>query len=499
MKYLQLRDNRAHLMMVLAMLLGLGFLATTLISYYASRASLRQSIVATELPLTSDNVYSEIQKDLVRPILISSMMARDTFLRDWVVAGEKDVTQITRYLQEVQAHYSTVTTFFISDATRNYYQAQGLLKQIKPQEQRDAWYFRVRDMSEPYEINVDPDMANRDRLTIFINYRVHDYARRFIGAAGVGLAVDSVLRTIDEYQRRYDRQIYFVDDGGRIVLSAKYAAGAPGAVQSRIQDIAGLADIAPDILAAHKGSFEYASGGQKHFLNVRYIPELKWHLFVVKREGQGLAEIRRTLYMNWLLCAAVSVIVLLLVYWVVASYQRPLEKMATTDSLTGLANRHALTVLLRQAMLDATRLRSPMAALLLDIDHFKDLNDRLGHVAADRVLADLGLTLKTNLRGSDIACRWGGEEFLVILKHAELAEAVKVAENLRAAIAERQHGEDGNTVMVTVSVGVSAFRPGESQETFVGRADDALYRAKHDGRNRVRQEFTGVPIDTAAL
>jgi GGDEF domain-containing protein len=415
MKYIQLRDNKAHLLMVLAMLLGLGFLATTLISYYTSRASLRQSIVATELPLTSDNVYSEIQKDLVRPILISSMMARDTFLRDWVVAGEKDPLQMTRYLQEVRSHYGAMTAFFVSEGTRNYYQANGFLKQVKPQEPRDAWYFRVRDMAEPYEINVDPDMANRDRLTIFINYRVQDYARRFIGVTGVGLAVESVVRAIDDYQKRYDRQIYFVDDAGRIVLSAKYAAGAPGATQSRIQDIPGLADLAGDILAAHKGSFEYQSAGQKYFLNVRYIPELKWNLFVVKREGQGLAEIRNTLYLNWLLCLAISLTVLMLVYWVITSYQRPLEKMATTDSLTGLANRHALTVLLRQGMLDATRLRGAMSAIMLDIDHFKDLNDRLGHVAADRVLSDIGQTLRANLRSSDIACRWGGEEFLVVL------------------------------------------------------------------------------------
>jgi diguanylate cyclase (GGDEF)-like protein len=79
----------------------------------------------------------------------------------------------------------------------------------------------------------------------------------------------------------------------------------------------------------------------------------------------------------------------------------------------------------------------------------------------------------------------------VVLKNAELAEAVKVAENLRASIAARQHGEDGNTVAVTVSIGVATYRAGESQESLVGRADDALYRAKHGGRNRVCQEWAG--------
>ncbi|WP_351061197.1 hypothetical protein, partial [Psychrobacter sp. TB20-MNA-CIBAN-0197] len=81
--------------------LGAGFLATSLLSYFASRESIRDNIVNTELPLTSDTVYSEIQKDLVRPILISSMMSRDTFMRDWVVNGEQNPEQMTRYLDEV--------------------------------------------------------------------------------------------------------------------------------------------------------------------------------------------------------------------------------------------------------------------------------------------------------------------------------------------------------------------------------------------------------------
>ena len=185
MKHPRLPSDKATLITVLWLLLSAGFLATTLVSYFVSRDLIRESIVATELPLTSDNVYSEIQKDLVRPILISSMMSRDTFLRDWVVGGERNPERMTRYLKEVMAHYGAFTSFFVSDSSRNYYQASGILKAVKASELRDEWYFRVRSMAEPYEINVDPDLANRDKLTIFINYRVFDYAQRFIGATGV--------------------------------------------------------------------------------------------------------------------------------------------------------------------------------------------------------------------------------------------------------------------------------------------------------------------------
>ena len=139
--------SQRSLVLTLIALLGAGFLATSLLSYYASRASIRDSIVNTELPLTSDTVYSEIQKDLVRPILISSMMSRDTFLRDWVVAGEQDSGQMTRYLNEVMTHYGAYTAFFVSNNTLTYYQAKGVLKKVSTTEPRDIWYFSPQQLA----------------------------------------------------------------------------------------------------------------------------------------------------------------------------------------------------------------------------------------------------------------------------------------------------------------------------------------------------------------
>jgi hypothetical protein len=100
--------------LTLLLLLGCGFLATSLLSYFASRSAIRDGIVNTELPLTSDTVYSEIQKDLIRPVLISSMMAQDTFLRDWVLGGEQDTGRMTRYLGEVMGS-RTPSPVFVSD------------------------------------------------------------------------------------------------------------------------------------------------------------------------------------------------------------------------------------------------------------------------------------------------------------------------------------------------------------------------------------------------
>ena len=211
--------NKIRLILIITLLLAAGFLATSLASYYVARAALRSEIARNELPLTSDSIYSEIRHDLLRPVFISSLMATDTFLRDWVIGGEIDKDRIVKYLKEIQVKHGTYTSFFVSEKSRIYYHADGILKKVSPDEARDRWYFRVREMADDYEINVDPDMANQDAMTIFVNYRVYDYDHHYIGATGVGLTVGAVKALIKTYQERYNRTIYFVDRQGVVKLA----------------------------------------------------------------------------------------------------------------------------------------------------------------------------------------------------------------------------------------------------------------------------------------
>ena len=130
----------------ISIVLVLGFLFTSLISFFVSKASLRDQIAHSALPLTGDNIFSEVQRDLLRPITISSMMAADTFLKDWILDGERDPSLIIRYLKAIQNEYDTFTSFFVSDATSIYYHADGILKRVNPDSWRDVWYYRVREM-----------------------------------------------------------------------------------------------------------------------------------------------------------------------------------------------------------------------------------------------------------------------------------------------------------------------------------------------------------------
>jgi len=460
-----------------------------MLSYFASRDAIRDSIVNTELPLTSDTVYSEIQKDLVRPVLISSMMARDTFVRDWVVAGESDPQQMTRYLNEVMNHYETYTSFFVSDRSLTYYQAKGVLKHIRPDEARDTWYYRVRDMAAPYEINVDVDLANKDSLTFFINYKVFDYNDNFIGATGVGLTVDAVIKLIDRYQERYQRSVYFVDASGRLVLTGANGGPQGAKIGQVLRELPELKNLQAQMPKPQSGSYQYEVLSDAHFLNVRYIPELNWYLFVDKREDGALSEIRQSLYVNLSICLAVMVLVLVLLNRVVRRFQLRIETQAMVDSLTGLPNRRGFDRIAINAIAESRRDHKALSAILLDLDHFKRLNDTHGHLAGDEVLTGFAEDVRRCLRDSDIICRWGGEEFIIVLQDTNSSGARRVAEKIRLLAEQHTYVFTGVALQVTVSLGLTQLHSGDTLQSMIARADRALYSAKQSGRNRVCMEM----------
>jgi diguanylate cyclase (GGDEF)-like protein len=170
-----------------------------------------------------------------------------------------------------------------------------------------------------------------------------------------------------------------------------------------------------------------------------------------------------------------------------------MREQAITDPLTGLHNRRYLWEVLKLEFARAKRRRTPISAIMLDIDHFKRINDSFGHEAGDVVLAALGSLLKGNIRGTDVACRLGGEEFVLILPEAPLEFVVRKAEAIRAAFRGlhlRYHGRSVGPV--TISLGVAAFPlHADDAESLLGKADEALYQAKRGGRDRVIVQGSG--------
>jgi diguanylate cyclase (GGDEF)-like protein len=165
--------------------------------------------------------------------------------------------------------------------------------------------------------------------------------------------------------------------------------------------------------------------------------------------------------------------------------QEELERLAITDPLTGLYNRRRFFEILDVEIGRSRRYPRPLSVLMIDVDHFKNVNDLLGHRAGDAALEAVARRIESGLRDSDTACRYGGEEFAVLMPETSLADAAVAAERLRRIVSDEPIFAGGNGFRVTVSIGLACRADGESAESVIERSDEALYRAKDLGRNRV--------------
>ncbi len=164
-----------------------------------------------------------------------------------------------------------------------------------------------------------------------------------------------------------------------------------------------------------------------------------------------------------------------------AAFQAEIEKQALTDQLTGLGNSRRFREALNSELKRSDRTGRSFALIFVDVDDFKEINDRIGHVAADHTLSAIGAALASQLRGSDLVCRWGGDEFIILLPETDREEATILAERLRAEVAGcRDCGG------ATISLGIACFPDdGKNYDSLVANADNALYASKREGKNMV--------------
>ena len=469
-----------------------GFVTTSLAAYVASRQAIEHSISEQALPLTGDIIHSGLQKDILYPVFISSMMAQDPRMSDWMSGGEKNEAAILDYLLSIKQKYATVGSFIGADASHKLYHTYGPPDELIEGRPVDRWFYRLKAMDGvKFDTNVDVETRYSGLPTLFINYRVMNAQGKFAGVTGVSVTLETLNQVLASYQARYGANIYFVDSTGKVVLSG--AAGATDEDQLATRN--GMRDIAAAILnrSTAPTSLAYRNGKSDVLVNSRYVPELNWYLVVEQNVNGNIDPLTRIFAINFGISFGVMVLVLVVTLFTVNRFQRELHKLATTDALTGLLNRQALTVLFRQTTLMSKRNRRPLSAILFDIDHFKAVNDAFGHMVGDSVIRQVAEIALDVVRESDVVTRWGGEEYLVLLSDCKLSQAISVAENLRRRIADHDFGLPAGKFMVTISLGVAQYHDNESETSFFTRADDALYGAKHGGRNYTNASYVPDP------
>ena len=434
----------------------------------------------TSLPLSVDNIYTEVQQRMIEPLLVSSLMANDTFMRDWLINGEKDETTITRYLNEIQKKYGIFTTFLVSDITQNYYHPKRIIDVVHESNSADNWYFNFKKQSEPYEVNLDYNAHLSDALIMFINYKVMNYNHEFIGATGVGVRLFNIEEMLNSFKNKYKYDVYFVDTKGEITLFSQQLNK-----RGNIANIDGLKALKTDIFTNNINQYEYKNKDGEYLLNTKYIEKLKLYLLVEINKKEYRDDLKKTFYTNLIASLAITLLITIIIIYTINIYQNQLIQLASEDTLTGLANRRKFNEYFEQALKLYHKSVKSVTLILIDIDDFKQVNDTLGHLMGDKALVRIAQILKSKLRTTDMVARWGGEEFAILLLDVPKTDAINIAYTIHASIKEDKELCEFLNKPITISLGLGELTNAESQDGLVYKVDKALYSAKNEGKDQL--------------
>ena len=462
----------------LIVLLSFGLSITNYISGFEQT---RKQLKENSLPLSTDNIYADIQKIIVEPSIIASMMASDTFVLDWFHTEEENSDKIVKYLDAIKNKYGFSEDFLVSGATERYYTGEGFLEVLSPTKPDNAWYYRFCKQDNNNEVNIDNNVLLDNKLLLFFNYKIYNNARKFLGVVGVVFKTEYISKMFHRFREYYKLNVMLIDEQGDIVLSEQ---GINGTDMHAERDK--VAMMLPMVLHKKSNVFDFTDKSREYLVKSKYIKELGLYLIVYAQLEEFTVTLRNRLIANLAISMLLSSLIILIILRTVMSYTRQLNLLAHLDVLTGLSNRRTFNHSFNMIWEQYQRTRRNTCLLFFDIDKFKDINDKFGHPLGDKVLVRIAELLRQQIRNADYLSRWGGEEFSVLLIDSRLAGAMMVAEKLRTLI--QTDKELCNLVdgCVTASFGVTDFQVGDSINEIMVRADMALYRAKQDGRNCVK-------------
>ncbi|PRC93739.1 GGDEF: diguanylate cyclase (GGDEF) domain [Solimicrobium silvestre] len=478
--------KKYRLLVWLGLLLIIGIVANSAVTLYSTRALMVQTSAQKTLPLTGDSLSAEIQRNIARSILTSARMADDAVVRDWILSDEHDSARLLAHLKSAQQKDQSTSHFLVTEKDRQFYDSQGVIRTINPENFHDTWYFKTRAAKHAYETTVAAESDETNHPNLYISYRIQNSEGKFLGAAGVSMPLELVTKAMDHYVNDFKRSVYFVDTSGKIVLSDNQHN-----LHGNIHEQEGIKQIAEEILNNEhtelNSSYELAA--TNILFNARYIPELGWHLIVESDAADEAAQVQPLFFVNAAIGVIITTLALLLAWFSIAHHQSRLLALTNCDGMTGLMNRQSFTTSFQQTVLDMRRAKYPLSFILFDIDFLKKINELHGHVTGDQIIMDIARMSKESVRGSDLLCRWGGEQFALLLKKCELEQAYKVAEQLRLNVQNHAFSIADGAASVTISLGVAEWAENESADELFARVDEAMYFAKSEGRNRAEVSY----------
>lgn len=451
-----------------------------IMNYFVSLNSAEENLKVSSLPLSVDNIYSEIQTQLIEPTIVSSMMAQDTFLQDWLIRNEKDTKKIQKYLESIKYKYQMHTVFLTSQETQNYYSDKGFVEKMAKDNPANSWYYEFKDKPEPYEVNIDFNKHVDNSMIMFINHKILDAKYNLLGMTGVGLKLSYIDEMLQKFREKYKFRVFFVAKDARIIIQEDRKDAI-----SSLEENSELYEHKSALFSHKKQMIHYEKNGEDLLVNIKYIDELNAYLFIEAKISDFTDDVTKTFYINLLISFSVTLVIIVFILSMIKTHSRKLEDIANYDALTKLYTRRVFDSKMKSLLLLNARKAINMSIIFLDIDDFKNVNDTFGHDVGDKVLVRIGNILESSIRETDFVARWGGEEFIIGLMESSLKDSQKVAEQIRIKISQDQILGDLLSESITASFGLTQVKEKDTMETLINRVDTVLYEAKNTGKNRV--------------
>lgn len=473
-------NSKYKIAIIIGILLVILSISITTINYFVSLNNTQQQLKNQALPLSLDNIYTEIQKHIIEPYLVSSMMANDTFVQDWLINDEKNHEKIENYLSVIKNKYQMFTTYLVSNKSKNYYTQDGFVETISKDNPDNNWYFNFKQKSKNHEINLDFNKNLSNALIMFINYKIFDRDYTFLGSTGVAIKISYINDMLKTFRQKYHFKVFFINKDAHIVLSEKDYFK-----YNSLDEIDYLNSIKDDLISKESKSFEYQVDGKEHILNTKYIPELDLYLLVEAKTEDFLVHVKDIFYFNLFISFVISFLIIITLVYLIKNYNRKLEHLADHDMLTGLSNRRSFKSKLNRQISIHQRNKESLSLVFIDIDDFKTVNDNFGHEVGDKVLIRISNILKNSVRKSDLVARWGGEEFIVVFINSSLEDSIVSIEKIKGLIQSDYLLTELAGSDITASFGVTQLKEKDSIDSIINRADQAMYRSKRTGKNKI--------------
>lgn len=473
-------NSKYKIVIVVSILLLILSLSITTINYMVSLNNTEKQLKNQSLPLSLDNIYTEIQKHIIEPYLVSSMMANDTFVQDWLINEEENHSKIEQYLNAIRNQYGMFTSFLVSEKTQNYYTHEGLIEKMNESNKPNKWYYDFKKIQERHEINLDFNKHLSNSMMMFLNYKIIGKDYSFLGATGVGIKIYYINDMLKNFRQKHHFKVFFINKDGKIILAERKIVK-----EDNLDNIEHLRNYKDTLISKDPQSIEFEHNGKRYLLSSKYIPELNLYLLVEAKVDDFIKDVKNIFYLNLFISIFISIIITISLIFLIRNYNKKLEHLAGNDLLTNMNNRRVFEDKFQYQLLLHQRNNQALSFVFIDIDNFKMINDKYGHGIGDKVLIRVSTILKENIRKTDLISRWGGEEFVIAYIDSSLEDAKVITKKIKDLIESDYNLRNLTKNSVTASFGLTQLRKEDNMDTIVRRADKEMYKAKASGKNKI--------------